>query len=318
MPSRSVENMVSDADDPVSDVADNRVESTHAGRADRMRAMASVVRQRHMSVAVPFRAAARNRHVASSVLAGGIAYRIFLWMLPFGLIVGGALGFMDADGTEDAVETAGLPGAMVDAIGDAARAAGSDSWWLLAVGIPLLLYAGYTGAKAVQLIHALVWEEPPRRSNPLTASLAFSGLISAFMATVALTWWFREEAGLMGVLAGTLTVVPLAALWLWASLGLPHRDASWRALLPGALVVALGFQVLHVLVGTFLVPKLEKSTSLLGGLGATTTLLFFMYIVGTLVVIAPVLNSSLYHELRKQAENAQDDATSSPAAVSPG
>ena len=45
-------------------------------------------------------------------------------------------------------------------------------------------------------------------------------------------------------------------------------------------------------------PKLEKSTSLYGGLGATTTLLFFMYIVGSLVVAAPVLNSSLHHELR--------------------
>ena len=98
-----------------------------------------------MSVAVPFRAAERNRRVASSVLAGGIAYRLFLWMLPFGLILGGALGLMDADSTEEAVRAAGLPAAVVDAIGDAARAADSDSWWLLAVGVPLLLYAGYYG-----------------------------------------------------------------------------------------------------------------------------------------------------------------------------
>ena len=309
---------MSDAEDQVSDVAGDRDGTTHAGRAARLMARAKGASQGHISVAVPFRAAERNRHVASSVLAGGIAYRLFLWFLPFGLILGGALGLMDAGSSEDAVETAGLPGAVVNAIGDAARAAGSDSWWLLAVGVPLLLYAGFTGAKAVQLIHSLVWDEPPRRSNPLKASLAFTGVVCAFMAVVALTWWIREETGLMGLLAATLTISPLAALWLWASLGLPHRDAPWRALLPGALVVALGFQVLHVLVGSFLVPKLEKSTSLLGGLGATTTLLFFMYIVGSLVVAAPVLNSSLYHELRKQADKARDDGTTSPAGVSPG
>jgi uncharacterized BrkB/YihY/UPF0761 family membrane protein len=69
-------------------------------------------------------------------------------------------------------------------------------------------------------------------------------------------------------------------------------------------MVSIGFQVLHEAVGYLLVPKIEKSTSLYGGLGATTTLLFFMYMVGTLVVAAPVLNSSLYHELRRR-----DDAT---------
>ena len=39
-----------------------------------------------MSVAVPFRAIDRNRRVAAGVLAGGIAYRLFLWLLPFGLV----------------------------------------------------------------------------------------------------------------------------------------------------------------------------------------------------------------------------------------
>ena len=100
-----------------------------------------------------------------------------------------------------------------------------------------------------------------------------------------------------GLFAPVLTFAPLAALWLWASLQLPHRDAPWKALVPGALVVAIGFQVLHEAIGHLLVPKLEKSTSLYGSLGATTTLLFFVYMLGLLVVSAPVLNSSLYDEL---------------------
>ncbi len=183
------------------------------------RASAESASERHVSLAVLFRAAERNRRVASSVLAGGVAYRLFLWLLPFGLILGGALGFMDADTTEDAVEDGGLPAAVVNAIGDAARSADSDSWWLLAVGVPLLLYAGYTGARAVQLIHSLVWDEPPPRIKPLKGSLAFTGIVCAFMAAVALTWWLREETWLVGLLAAALTIAPLAALWLWVSLG---------------------------------------------------------------------------------------------------
>ena len=316
---------MSDAEDRPPKVAENRDGAPGVGRSDRMRlrfaaarARAKSASERHMSVAVPFRAAERNRRVASSVLAGGIAYRLFLWLLPFGLILGGALGLMDADSTEDAVQGGGLPAAVVNAIGDAARAADSDSWWLLAVGVPLLLYAGYTGAKAVQLIHSLVWDEPPPRTKLLKGSLAFTGIVCAVMAAVALTWWLREETWLVGLLAATLAIALLAGLWLWVSLHLPHRDASWQALLPGALVFAIGFQLLHQLIVNFLGPKLEKSTSLYGALGAVTTLLFFMYIVGSLVVAAPVLNSSLRHELRERADNALDDGTTSPAEASPG
>ncbi len=257
--------------------------------------------QRHVALAVPLRAVERNRRVAASVLAGGFAYRIFLWLLPFGLVVGGGLGFADADNTEDAVDGGGLPGAVTNAVGDAARSANSNSWWLLAVGVPLLLWAGFTGGKAIQLIHSLVWDEPPPKPKPLKTSLAFTGTVLAFLAAIALTWWVRDNWP--GFLAPVVTVAPLAALWVWVSLQLPHRDAPWRALVPGALLVGIGFQVLHEAIGYLLVPKLEKSTSLYGGLGATTTLLFFMYMTALLVVTAPVLNSSLYDELRSRRQD---------------
>ena len=218
------------------------------------------------------------------------------------MILGGALGLLDADSTEEALASGGLPAAVVDAIGDVARAAESDWWWLLGIGVPLLLWAGYSGAKAVQLIHSLIWDEPPPRTKPLTSSLAFTGVLCAFMAAFALTWWLRDEASLKRLLAAALATAPLAALWLWASLRLPHRDASWQALLPGAILVAVGVQVLHVLIVEFLAPKLEKATTLYGSIGAMTTILFFMYFAGRLVVTAPILNSSLHHELGTQSE----------------
>ena len=214
------------------------------------------------------------------------------------------------------MQAAGLPAAVVDVIGDVARAAESDWWWLLGIGAPLLLWAGYSGAKAVQLIHSLVWDQPPPRTKPLTSSLAFTGVLCAFMAAAAITWWLRDEAALVGLFAATLTIVPLAAFWLWASLRLPHRDAPWRALLPGAILVAIGFQVLHVLIVEFLAPKLEKSTTLYGSIGAMTTILFFMYFAGRLVVTSPILNSSLHHELREHGKAPAGEGTA-PAGASP-
>ena len=274
--------------------------------------------QDHVSVAVPFRAAERNQRVAASVLAGGFAYRIFLWLLPFGLIVGGVLGLADAEDTEDALETGGMPGAVANAVGDLARASDTAAWWLVVVGVPVLLWAGYTGAKALQLIHALVWEEPPPHTAPLKTSLVFTATCCAFMLAVAAAWWLRDDQWFAGLAVGAVATLPLAALWLWVSLRLPHGNASWKPLLPGALLVAIGFQALHGVVLVFVIPKLEKSTSLYGTLGAVTTLLFFMYLGARLIVTAPILNSSLHDELKlKGASSAGDDPTTR-SADSPG
>ena len=312
---------MSDVQDPRAEAEEDADKASEAGRFDRARSTITAAKastkgatERHVALAVPVRAAERNRRVAATVLAGGLAYRLFLWLLPFGLIVGGALGLSNADSTEKAVEGGGLPGAVTNAIGDAARSAHSSSWWLFLVGVPLLLWAGYSGAKAVQLVYALIWDEPPPKPRPLLGSLAFTGTSCAFIATVALTWWFRDDWP--GFLAPVLTFAPLAALWLWVSLHLPHSDASWRELLPGALLVSVGFQVLHKVIGSFLVPKLEKSTSLYGDLGATATFLFFMYMIAILVVAAPVLNSSLHDELRRTRDEAKAETTR-PATASP-
>lgn len=250
-----------------------------------------------MSIAVSFRAVERNQRVAATVLAGGLAYKLFLWLLPFGLIVGGALGLMNAANTEDAVSNGGLPAAISNAVGDASRSTHSDSWWLLLIGISGLIWAGFTGAKAAQLVHALIWDQPPPKTNPLKGSLAFTGTLCVVFVAIAATWWLRDETWRGPLIAG-ITVVPFAALWLFVSLRLPHRDAPWQSLIPGAMLVGIGVPVLHGAIVALLVPQLQKAQALYGVLGSATTLIFFIYLVALLVVLAAVLNSSLYEELR--------------------
>jgi uncharacterized BrkB/YihY/UPF0761 family membrane protein len=284
------------------DQGSNRRDGTRQSDGARARlaaaaASAKDASERHVSIAVSRRAVERNQRVAATVLAGGLAYRLFLWLLPFGLIVGGALGLMNADNTEQAVSKGGLPAAISNAIGDASRSTHSDSWWLLLVGVSALIWTGYSGAKAVQLVYSLIWDQAPPRTKPLKGSLAFTGTACAVWAAIGVTWWVRD-ATWHGPVIAALTVAPIAALWLGVSLRLPHRDAPWRSLIPGALLVGIGFPVLHELIVAFLVPKLQKAQALYGVLGAATTLIFFIYLLAMLVVLAAVLNSSLYEELR--------------------
>jgi hypothetical protein len=152
--------------------------------------------ERHASVAVPFRAMERNTGVAANVLAGGMAYRLFLWLLPFGLVVSGVLGLLDVNSVHDAAASGGLPSAVVTMITTIATEAGTNWWWLLLAGLPLLLWEGYAGARAVQLIHALVWQETPEKLKPVKSSLAFTGGMCLVTVVVALTWWLRDQPAL--------------------------------------------------------------------------------------------------------------------------
>ena len=77
--------------------------ATAWGKASARRAgvVADRERGRHASVDVGFRTVERQRRVAAMVLAGGIAYRIFFWLLALSVVVSGVLGFFDPDAVAD-------------------------------------------------------------------------------------------------------------------------------------------------------------------------------------------------------------------------
>ena len=251
-------------------------------------------RETHASVDVGFRAADRDRRVAASVLAGGVAYRFFFWLLSLSLVANGVLGLLDGTRLQGALRDQGAGRALVEVVGEASQQSKTASWWLLVVGAWLVLWTGYLCAKALVLVHATVWGVPaPRIGNSLVASLVFTGAAVGFVASMAAVRWWRTEsagAGLVATLA--LIVIPLA-LWMWASLRLPPRGRTWLQLLPGALLVAIGVQALHLFTTLYLGPKLTSSTELYGALGIATTILFWLYITARLVIAGATLNASL-------------------------
>ena len=75
---------------------------------------------------------------------------------------------------------------------------------------------------------------------------------------------------------------------------LPHRGSSWRDQLPGAVLVGLGTQLIHLAVVLYLAPKIGRSSELYGALGAATVLLLWLYLVARLIVAAAFLNAALW------------------------
>lgn len=257
-------------------------------------AWAEGARESRASVDVGFRIAARDKHVAAGVLAGGVAYRFFFWLLAGSLLAGGALGFFDTSTVEAATGDDGIAATLADAVGDSVRASGAARWWLVIVGGWLLLWTGYMGAKALVLVHATVWGVPPPRiGNAVRASLVFTGAAVGLFAAMAGARWLRDETGLVGLLITLLLLAIPFVFWLAATRALPNRAAVWTDLVPGAALVAGGVQALHLFTVFFLGPTLDSATELYGGIGVATTMLFWLYIVGRLVIAAATLNASL-------------------------
>ena len=88
----------------------------------------------------------------------------------------------------------------------------------------------------------------------------------------------------------SLTVVAIyGALWLVASLRLPHADCPWTALVPGAVLLSAGAQVLHLVTVYYLTDKLHSSSELYGALGAAAAVLLWLFLIGRLIVASALL-----------------------------
>jgi uncharacterized BrkB/YihY/UPF0761 family membrane protein len=259
-------------------------------------------RKDHASVDVGFRLADRDKRVAAGVLAGGVAYRFFFWLLSCFVLLTGGLGLGTGPRVEAAVSSSGLDPQVAQVVLDSWSSTQGSHWWVLLVGLWLVLWTGYLVAKALVLVHAAVWGvAPPPLRNPLRASLMFSATALAFCGCIALARWLRAESPRLGLVATLLVVAVPFAVSMLAARALPHGDVGWLGLLPGAVLFALGVQGLHLFTVYYLVPKLGHSTELYGILGIVGTLLLWLYISGRLVVAAATLNASLYEQRSGQA-----------------
>lgn len=243
---------------------------------------------------VGFRLADRDTRVAAGVLAGGVAYRMFFWLLSVSVLTTGALGVADGAWLDEMLREMGVGPVVADVIRDLLRGSEEARWWLILVGGWLVLWTGYLGAKALVLVHAAVWGVPaPQAHRPWLMSLTFTGTAVAFLASMSLADRVHSKGGGLVVVAIlVLTAIPFG-LWLVVSGLLPHADAGVRDLVPGALLVGVGIQAFYLFTTWFLAPRLANSTQLYGLLGITATALFWFYILGRLMIGAATLNASV-------------------------
>ena len=253
-----------------------------------------------------FRLADRDKRVAAGVLAGGVAYRMFFWLLSISVLATGALGLAGRRWIDSALSEMGIGPVASQTINELVRGTDQARWWALLVGGWLVLWTGYLGAKALVLVHAAVWGVPgPVGAKQWAMSLSFTGTALAFITSLTVADRVHARGGNLGFVAGVAVAAIPFGMWLVVSGLLPHAGDDWRGLVPGALLVGIGLQAFYQFATRFLAPKLANATELYGLLGIAATALFWLYLLGRLMIGAATLNASI-HEQRITTEATHD------------
>lgn len=267
-------------------------------------------RERRYVVALGFAVADRHRRTAASVLAGALAFRFFLTLLPLTLVLVVGLGFLkSAGGTpSDALNEFGIKGVLASTIDHSASFSEPGRTAVLLLGLLGVLSGARTTTATLRAIHALAWGMPVVRWRRRgRAGVMLLGATVIGFACAGLADRVRTEAGvIIGLGASVSMAVVVTAIWLGASWLLPHPDGmSWTAFVPGAVLVGVGFAVLQAVTANWIGPRLDHESAVYGSLGVSFVVLGWLYVLGRLLVAAPLLNSALVEQREVRRRIAQ-------------
>jgi uncharacterized BrkB/YihY/UPF0761 family membrane protein len=257
---------------------------------------------------VVFRAGERDSEVGGSIMAGAIAFRTFLWTLPAALtvvlIVGATTSASGAD-PENVVREAGLPGFVRTTVSQAATQ--DQRGRIIAAAVALVALWSATGplVRVLREAYARTWKAGRSKpKNKIRARAAAIGIGFALFAIAPISAWFREVRPGLNVVILIVPITLIAAVWLLASMMLPHGNAPVVALVPGAVLFGVAIQAFHVATVVYLAPRLANSAETYGALGGAATLLLGLYLLARLVMASAALNAALWerymHTRRRQ------------------
>jgi membrane protein len=236
----------------------------------------------------------RDSQVGGGILAGALAYRLFLFFLPLGFFLIAVLGLVASwTGTKPVrvSKDIGIVNLVTNEVAETAQK--GSGFWVALVSIVVLAYVTIVLHRAVAVVHALAWENSAVPAKAGRSRKIFALGLLAQLVALGVLGGFRPES----VLAYTLSLLALglvlAAIWLGMSLRLPHAGAPWTALIPGAILYGVGLLFVRGFDKYLLDLLHEQRRSSYGTLGTASAILLSLFLIGRLVVASAVINATL-------------------------
>ncbi|MFB6193955.1 MAG: YihY/virulence factor BrkB family protein [Halobaculum sp.] len=244
-------------------------------------------------VAVARAVVARGREADVPTLAAAVAYYAFVSVLPLvvvsitlaSLIAGEAVAARVLAATGDLLTESG------QSVIERALTQGDGRGGTTLIGLVVLLWSGLRLFRGLDTAFSRVYGVDERKSllrSVRDALVAFGASALGVVASVAVGSLVAVTTGPVAAVAGPLgLVVGLTLVFLPLFYLFPDVDVTLRAVVPGAVAVAVGWVVLNV---GFVAYAAVASVSAYGVVGAILLLVTWFYLAALVVLFAATLN----------------------------
>lgn len=245
----------------------------------------------------------RVGEVHGNAVASSVTLIVFVSLFPLALTAIAVVGFLAAgDGNvpNRIIDALSLQGAAADTVRNAISTAQQSRKAASIIGFGGLLWSGLGVTTAIAMAVRRPWQiQLDGMKGRLYGVLWIFGALLLGGSAVAL-------GALLGALpdAAPKVIISIAVValglaveggfFLWTFWILGDRRVGWRSMLPGAIVGAVGFEVLKVGATVYLPRLISNLSSLYGPLGVVFAILAWLALFARLLVFASSLNAVLY------------------------
>lgn len=237
---------------------------------------------------------ARFGAVQGGPLASNITLAAFLSLFPLILVAIAVVGLVanQADVAKSVTDQLSLKGDTANFVTKTLDSASKSKRAASIVGLAGLTWSGLGLVGAMETAFGAVWQAEGRGLKERGyAVLWLVGASLLFVASVAAT----SVSGLLPAPLTWLSLLPTmvvdTALWLWTFNTLTSRPGlPWRAHLPGAILGAVGLELLKIAGGVYVPRLVANSSALYGTLGVVFALLAWLALFGRLCLYSACLN----------------------------
>jgi membrane protein len=286
-------------------------------RARRLYEQTQAAADRYAAIAVGFAMVRRDLEVGGTLLAGALAFRVFIWLLPCCLLATALIGFSQATtrSPEELTRDLGMSPLTANLLGQVGAQAEHGRYLTAILGLVLLLWAGLALGRVLDRIHQRVWQVRAD-GGPKSALARVARYNAALLLAVAGN---LAEPFVVAAIGQSPGLVSLPSLVFYVLIGIvllsPRWPPAWRTAWPGALLIALGMEGLHLVAVLYLPGKLSRASELYGALGVAASVLVWLALIARLIVLAQVLNAVLAE--RAAGRVAEDPPVAGDASRSP-
>jgi uncharacterized BrkB/YihY/UPF0761 family membrane protein len=237
-------------------------------------------------------------HVGGGILAGAVAFRLFLFMVPFVYILFTAVGLASTAANQDPAtlaKTLGITGVLASAVVNSQDISVLSQFLLVLGASVALLWTANGLVKTLYVVHWLIWGVPRLKPSGFRAIGTTIGLAVVLTVLAVATNVLRTDIGrLVSVLVALIVMAVAFAAWWWVSWRLPHAPVRAQQLIPGAVLVALGIEVLHLITTYWIGHLVARKSNTYGAIGIALAVLLWVYVLGRIIVASAGVNAALW------------------------